>query len=198
MIDKVDGNRIGSDVNCYAISALKSIRSCLNELPKNNKEFTEEQYTELTLNEDYLHKGYAGFAFSYGAKWLGGWRRDKARKRDYVAEAYRNAEKQSPNLQGIGLRCCSYDELSIPPKNIIYCDIPYAETTKYKHDFDHDKFWDWVRQKESEGHSVFVSEYNAPDDFEVLWQKKVNNSLTKDTGSKQGIEKLFRLKRSIQ
>jgi DNA adenine methylase len=39
-----------------------------------------------------------------------------------------------------------------------------------------------------------VSEYNAPEDFECLWSKEVNNSLTKDTGSKKGIEKLFKMK----
>jgi len=42
------------------------------------------------------------------------------------------------------------------------------------------------------GHDVFVSEYSAPDDFACVWSKEVNNSLTKDTGSKKGFECLFR------
>jgi hypothetical protein len=29
------------------------------------------------------------------------------------------------------------------------------------------------------------------DGFECIWSKEVNNSLTKDTGSKKGVEKLF-------
>ena len=103
MIDKVKGSRIGSDLNKYVIEALKSIRDCLNELPKTKKEFTELNYKELRQNDDYKHKGYAGFAFSYGGKWLGGWRRDKENKRDYVAESYRNAQKQSPKLKGVEL-----------------------------------------------------------------------------------------------
>ena len=40
MIDKVSGKRIGSDSNFYTISALIAIRDYVDELPKNNKEFT--------------------------------------------------------------------------------------------------------------------------------------------------------------
>ena len=32
-------------------------------------------------------------------------------------------------------------------KSIIYCDPPYRSTKSYESDFDHDKFWDWVRKK---------------------------------------------------
>lgn len=116
MIDKVDGNRIGADLNPYLIQALVSIRDNLNELHKSNEDFTEAQYRELRKIDDYKHKWYAGFAFSYSGKWLGGWRRDGDGKRDYVAESYRNAEKQSPNLAGIKLICSGYNALDIPEK----------------------------------------------------------------------------------
>jgi DNA adenine methylase len=46
----------------------------------------------------------------------------------------------------------------------------------------------------SKGHIIFVSEYNAPDDFECVWQKEIVSSLAKNTGAKRGVEKLFRLK----
>lgn len=191
MIDKVDGKRIGSDLNHYLIDALIAIRDCLCDLPKNNLEFTEAQYDLLRLNDDYKYKGYAGFAFSYSGKWLGGWSRDGLNKRDYVHESYQNALNQSPKLSGIRLVNESYSELYIPPKSIIYCDPPYANTTNYRDKFDHAKFWEWVRSKVTERHRVFISEYSAPDDFVSVWQKEVNNSLTKDTGSKKSIEKLF-------
>ena len=67
-------------------------------------------------------------------------------------------------------------------------------TTGYKDKFNHNCFWSWCRGKAAEGHKVFVSEYDAPDDFECVWEKEVNNSLTKNTGGKKGIEKLFILK----
>lgn len=202
MIDKVEGKRIGSDSNKYVIDALMSIRDYIEYLPKNNLDFTEEDYKSLRLNEDYEYKGYAGFAFSYAGKWLGGWCRDKQGKRDYVKEAYNNAVRQSPKLQGVELICSSYDELEIPINSIIYCDPPYKDTTKYSNkqskeplksnSFDHELFWQWCRDKSKEGYTVFISEYNAPDDFECVWQKDICSSLTKETGEKKGTEKLFR------
>lgn len=191
MIDKVDGKRIGADSDENTINALISIRDNIEELPKNNSEFTESDYKKLRGDTSYKHYGYAGYGFSYSGKWLGGWCRDRENKRDYVAETYRNAVKQSPNLQGVELINSSYLDLDIPENSIIYCDPPYANTTKYKGGFDHDEFWEWVRLKVIDDHTVFVSEYNAPDDFKSIWSKEIVSSLTKDTGSKKGVEQLF-------
>ncbi|MFW6247207.1 MAG: DNA adenine methylase [bacterium] len=191
MIDKVSGMRIGADNNPWVIDALIAIRDDVDLLPKNNREFTEDDYKALKLDDSYPFKGYAGFAFSYGGKWMGGWRRDKIGKRDYVNESYKNALKQSPLLQGVELVKSSYRDLNIPNNSLIYCDPPYANTTKYKSKFNHSEFFEWCRIKSGEGHTVFVSEYNAPDDFECLWSKQIPSSLTRNTGSKTGIEKLF-------
>ena len=198
MIDKVQGQRIGADINPYLIDALIAIRDSVDDLPKNNHDFTESDYKQLRKNDDYKYKGYAGFAFSYGGKWLGGWSRtDKTsiKQRDYVAESYRNAVNQSPLLQGVKLLNESYLDLQIPENSLIYCDPPYEGTTKYKDDFNHAIFWQWCRDMAIKGHIIFVSEYNAPDDFECVWQKQIVSSLTKDTGSKKAIEKLFTIKK---
>jgi DNA adenine methylase len=192
MIDKVDGKRIGSDINNYLIDALIAVRDCLSDLPKNKKEFTEDDYKELRKSDDYKYKGYAGFAFSYSGKWLGGWCRDGAGKRDYVNESYKNALNQSDKLKGIRFINKSYDKLQIPDNSLIYCDPPYEGTTKYKDGFNHSVFWEWCRNKAKEGHIIYVSEYNAPDDFTCVWSKEIVSSLTKDTGSKTAIEKLFK------
>lgn len=194
MIDKVDGKRIGSDLNPYLIEALTSIKDHLTKLPKNNREFTESEYKALRSSEDYQYKGYAGFAFSYGGKWLGGWGRDRENKRDYVQESYKNALSQSPKLKGVELIESDYQNLEIPPNSLIYCDPPYKGATKYKDDFNHVDFWQWCRDKVKDGHTVFVSEYNAPIDFECVWQKEISSSLTNNTGSKKAVEKLFRYK----
>jgi DNA adenine methylase len=194
MIDKVEGLRIGADFNEYLIMALKDIRDNVNIIPKNNKEFTEEDYKTLRFSE-HRFKGYCGFACSYSGKWLGGWCRGNANDgspRDYVHEAYKNAIKQSPKLQDVKFIHSSYDELEIPNNSIIYCDPPYANTTKYKDDFNHEKFWQWCRDMSNEGHTVFISEYNAPKDFECIWSKEIVSSLTKNTGSKKGVERLYK------
>lgn len=192
MIDKVDGERVGSDIDKHTIDALISIRDNLDELPKNNFEFTELDYKNLYKSDDYKYKGYAGYAFSYAGKWMGGWCRDALNKRDYISESYKNAKTQSPKLQNVILLNENYLNLQIPENSLIYCDPPYENTTKYKNNFNHKEFWDWCRLMGDRGRIIFVSEYNAPDDFECVWQKEIKTSLTKNTGSKTGIEKLFR------
>lgn len=92
----------------------------------------------------------------------------------------------------------SYLDLPIPPRSLIYCDPPYSGITQYRHsdikdDFNSTVFWQWCREKAVEGHTVFISEYNAPADFKCIWSKKIVSSLTKETGSKVGTEKLFTL-----
>jgi DNA adenine methylase len=195
IIDKIEGKRIGSDINPYLIDALIAIRDRILDLPQNNKQFTEDDYKQLRKNDNYRYKGYAGFAFSYAGKWLGGWCRDSLNKRDYVNESYKNAINQSPLLRGVQLVNESYLDLQIPDNSLIYCDPPYESTTKYKDSFDHVVFWQWCREKAKEGHSIFVSEYNAPEDFECIWQKEIVSSLTKNTGSKKAVEKLFKYKK---
>ena len=79
---------------------------------------------------------------------------------------------------------------------MIYCDIPYKDTTKYKDDFDHEKFYEWCREMKKQGHTIFISEYNMPDDFICVWEMEVKSSLSangKSGGSKKSIEKLFAL-----
>lgn len=194
LIDKVTGDRIGADANENVINALKFIRDDLSIIPKNNKEFTEEMYKALRKSPDSKLKSFAGFAYSFGAKWLGGWSRSG--DRDYVSEAYRNAIQQSPRLQGIDLRHSCYKELRIPPRSLIYCDPPYANTTKYATgNFDHKEFFQWCRDKHNEGHIVFVSEYEAPEDFKCVWQGgiKTNFASRRVQATHIAIEKLFTL-----
>jgi DNA adenine methylase len=54
IIDKVDGLRIGAYFNKYVVQELVSIRDNLEELPKDNSDFTEEQYKELRKNDAQL------------------------------------------------------------------------------------------------------------------------------------------------
>lgn len=193
IIDKVDGNRIGGDCNKYLIALLREMQS---QIPFNPPHICENEYKNIQKNKDNFPDwlvGYVGFNLSFAAKFFGGYGRDKVGVRNYQNEARQNLLKQQKSLIGVLFRCVSYDKLFIPENSLIYCDPPYLNTTKYKGSIDHDRFWQWCREKTTEGHTVFISEYNAPDDFECIWEKKIVSSLTKDTGSKTGTEKLFRL-----
>lgn len=191
MLDKVVGPRLGADINPYLIAMWQAVSR--GWLPPEH--FTEEAYNIVRQNKDaYIPElvGYVGFALSYGGKWFGGWSRDSAGKRDYVTEAYKNAIQQFPLFRGVAFFCSDYLTLEFPEGSIVYCDPPYKGTTKYKNEFDSEQFWFWVRGK-SRGNQVFVSEYEAPGDFDVLWEGKITSSLTKNTGSKFGVERLFRM-----
>lgn len=145
-------------------------------------------------NDTHWLKGYASFAYSYGGKFFGGWCRDSQGNRDYVAESYRSALIQSVGLQGVLLQCQPYQRLQREERSLIYCDPPYAKATRYQQEIDHVVFWEWCRKRTKEGHIVFISEYQAPEDFECIWEREVVSSLTKNTGSKRAKEKLFRYK----
>lgn len=187
IIDKVKiPNRFGCDIDDDLIALWQAVSQ--GWLPPLG--FSEQQYKELKLSPPSALKGYVAFALSYGGKKWGGWCRDKEGKRDYVAEAYRNAIKQFPKLLGVNFTRQDYKTLIIPDGSVVYCDPPYANTTKYSSDFNHVEFWEWVR-KISINNYVYVSEYNAPEDFKCVWTKQVNSSLTKDTGGKKNVEKLF-------
>lgn len=189
MIDKVDGDRIGADVNEYLIALL-------NEMSKQDfksPEISEQKYNDIKDNKDKYPLwivGYAGFQLSFGAMWFGTYRRDKQGKRNYCTEAQNNVNKQSKNLKGITFVNSSYNDLEIPPNCLIYCDPPYEGTAKYKAnetEFNHLEFWEWCRAKTKEGHKVFISEYNAPKDFKSIYDSELTNGLS----GKKATEKLF-------
>ena len=92
-----------------------------------------------------------------------------------------------------------YKEMIIPTNSLIYCDPPYKGSRPYigENKIIHSEFWDWCREKVNEGHIVFVSEYDAPTDFECIWSQEVKSSLSangKIGGNKISIEKLFKYK----
>lgn len=191
LIDKMDGWRIGADSHEYLIAFWQAF--VLGWMPPT--QFLEDDYQRVknNLDDDKVLTGYVGFNLSYGGKWFGGWRRDSVGKRDYVDEAYRHIMKQRSGVVGVQFVHSSYDQLVLPENSLVYCDPPYAQTTKYKDGFDHEAFWQWTLRTANDGHTVFVSEYQAPDFANCVWEKQLVSSLTKDTGSKHAVEKLFKV-----
>lgn len=180
MIDKVPSSykRIGIDYNPHTIEALIAIRDLVDKLPT---EVSEEYYKTLKGAKPDPVTSLIRFGASFGGKFENGYARSFTNKgvpRNHWDEAKRNAQKQSPNLQGVKFINGSYEEYSDFENCLIYCDPPYEGTTSYKTgSFDHAKFWDWCR-KMSEKNLVFVSEYNAPEDFECIWEGEVNGKST--------------------
>ena len=62
----------------------------------------------------------------------------------------------------------------------------------YSKDFNHKEFWNLVREL-SKNNIVYVSEQEAPEDFEVVWEKEVRRQIDKNK-EKKATEKLFKKK----
>jgi DNA adenine methylase len=196
IIDKVQGNRIGGDNQEYVIALYKALQKGW----KPPKEVNKEYFFEVEKNKHKYSKelvGYLGTQLTFGCEWWGSFRRDNTGKRKYDFEAYNNIMKQQPNLIGVEFIFSDYRDLEIPKNSLIYCDPPYKGVRKYvgNDKFDSDTFWEVARNWSKKGHIVFVSEYDAPDDFQCIWSKEIsnnaNNSIKKGQGLK-AVEKLFK------
>ena len=178
-----------------------------NELQKGwipPSHITEEEYISVRDNKekypDY-YVGYVGYHATFGSKYFAGYVRsfkaDGVTPRDQSNEAYRNTMKQVPSIKDVLFTHGDYKEHKI--KNaVIYCDPPYQGTTKYETEtFNYDEFWNWCRRMSKENW-LFVSEYNAPNDFECIWSKEnlanFDCNRGNDTSKKIRVEKLFTYK----
>lgn len=197
LIDKVPGQRIGSDLNKYLIALWRGLQQNEDRITHITKDIYSQAREDYKAGTNLFYSdfliGWIGFMGSYNGRFFdGGYSGHNVKGRDYIGEQIRNTIKQIPSIQDILFVYCNFLRLRIPENSIIYCDIPYLGTKEYttSRSFDHDIFWDWVRIKVSEGHSVFVSEYQAPDDFVCVWEKEVTNSMHQKNTSKP-TEKLF-------
>lgn len=202
VIDKIICNRrIAFDYNKYLIALLKRVQSNEPLLDNVSKELYDS--VRNSLKDDYNFYpdwmiGNVGFLASYNGRWFdGGYAKacyentkNGQRYRDYYREAKDNLLKQSPQLTDIIFKCVDYS-LVHPKNSVIYCDPPYQNTTQYANaiHFDYEKFWNIMREW-SKNNIVIISELNAPDDFECIWEREVSRSINANDKSR-AVEKLF-------
>lgn len=191
IIDKVDGPRFANDNNKYLIEMWRSLQK--GWIPPTFLD--KDRYNDLRQHQDLYPPalvGFAGFLCSFGGKWFGGYAHN-SKGDNYAERGSRCLVKQIKNLQDVIFFNCDYKEFYCPPNSIIYADPPYEGTTKYKDKFNHKEFWDWCRKKNSQGHKIFISEYNAPDDFKCIMEIPVKTVLDRNSQDKkyQRIERLF-------
>jgi DNA adenine methylase len=89
----------------------------------------------------------------------------------------------------------SYDEIEIKPNSIIYCDIPYKDTSVYNNqEFDFNKFNNWCK-KQTE--LLFISSYDMPEDFIPIAEFPHRSTLSA-TKNNPVIEKVFIPKHQLE
>ena len=181
IISRIDSNRlrIANDKHYYLIEMWKALQNGYN-LPDS---LTEEEYQYIKNNKDekpYL-TGFVGFGCSFAGKWFGGYARN-SKGDNYCLRSKKSTLNKFENLQNVLFYNLDYQYVNMPIGSLIYCDIPYKDTTQYcKNEvgkFDHDEFYQWVREN-SDKYDIYISEYkkNVPEDFEIVWEKKSRKAI---------------------
>lgn len=170
--------KICNDIHPYLIAMWQRLQNGWTPPDVVSKE--EYQYIKAHKDENPALTGFVGFGCSFGGKWFGGYAHDK-RGDDYCGQAKRGVMRDMTGLKNATFICGDYRDVVIPEHSVIYADPPYEKSTKYSTgDFDHAAFWDYMRQLAKQGHTVFISEEHAPDDFMCIWHKEKIRTLKKD------------------
>lgn len=193
--------RIANDKNKYLVAMFKSLvegKEFPNYIPR-------ELYNDVRdcchgKNDRYQDDmvGWVCFMASFNGRFFdGGYSGhdvigSNGKARDYIREQIANTRSELYKLMGVEFHEGDYQDLEIPDKSIIYSDIPYRNAKQYdvSRNFDYERFYSWCKEKAKEGHKVYISEYDMPNDFTCVWQKQVTNSMNPKR-TKRPIEKLF-------
>lgn len=208
--ERVLGLRLLADANPYTIALHQAVQKGWKPPTEVSREF----YLKVKNDKaNYLPElvGFLMFGCSFGGKPFAGYAKDSAginyaaqassstgltgqhwQGRNYAAEASSSLIKARPLLQGVIFKLSDYQKLEVPTESLIYCDPPYQGTVGYGVAFDSKEFFARCRTWAEEGHKVYVSEYTAPEDFEVVWEKQVSCTLHKAAASR--VERLFRVR----
>jgi len=202
IIDKIKcENRYGFDQSDTLIALLQTAADNFDNVMKDgSRELWDKgkAYVKDGIMPEDMTLAEIGAIEFFASYSNGGFPRGYAKNtptRNYYKEAYRNLEKQAPNLKGINFLCQRYDDLAADDIEgaVIYCDPPYQGTHFYGYAnqprIDYNHFWDWVREL-SKNNFVFVSEQTAPHDFEPVWTQEVKRTTNKENNFK-AVENLF-------
>ena len=187
MADKIDAPMLLSDLSLDLILMYMALKD--GWMPPEN--ITESEYQELRVSEPSPLRGFAGYGASYGGKFFGGYARGEGR--NYAGETRKVLLKAMSKLGRADFIHCSYTDIQLTGKALIYCDPPYADTTEYGNapKFDSNQFWTVVRDWREMGHTVVVSEYKSPDDFTSVWERERSTNIRPKNGNESRVERLF-------
>lgn len=192
--------KVGNDISTPLIALWQHLQKTNGlDLPD---DVTREHYNDVRQNKNtgkypMWYVGAIGFLSSFNGKYFeGGYAKptlDKSngRIRNFYDESKRNILNQLPNVKDVIFTNEDYRDMSKTKNAVIYCDIPYENTTSYQscNNFNHNQFWDWCRDI-SKDNIVLVSELNAPEDFVCIWKRNVLRSLN-SKNKNRAVEKLF-------
>lgn len=165
-------------------------------------EVSYDLYQELRYaDEPSALRGFVGFGGSFGGRWFEGYARGgknaNGQPRNHQAESARAVLKDIEGMkakQHTTFACHSAFDIQPQSGDIVYCDPPYAGTKNYSRTdkMDHELFWDTVQSWAEKGVHVFVSEYEAPDGWECVWEQELRSSVRIGSSERHmAVERLF-------
>ncbi len=197
VVSKINSDRlrIANDKHKYLIAMWVELQQGW-EMPNNISE-EEYYYIKNHKDENIALTGFVGFGLSYSGKWFGGYCRG-AKGRNYCLNAKNSNNKILKHIQDVKFYNMDYNEVGIPNGSLVYCDIPYRNTTQYCKSevgtFNHDEFYQWVRNN-SDKYDIYISEYkeNVPSDFEIVWEYQSKKDIRDKNNQRQStVEVLIR------
>lgn len=157
---------------------------------------SREEYAELRKASPSWLRGLAGFGASFGGKWFGGYG-VSPRDGELIRQSVRAVNRQAAvfTAHDVRFRCWEFGRITPPDGAVVYCDPPYAGTTKYSTaEFDYGFFYKTL-QKWSETRYVYLSEYAVPEDVNatIIWSRDKHMPLDKASNSRLATENLYRI-----
>lgn len=129
--------RIANDKNRYLIEMWKYLLNdgfVFNHISKTLYNFARDCYHGKNNFFTDAGVGLIGFMASFNGRFFdGGYSGHNVvgkngKARDYIREQIENTMRDVPLLKGVEFYSGSYDELVIPDRSIVYCDLPYKAT----------------------------------------------------------------------
>lgn len=202
VVSNIDLNRvrIANDLNPYLASLWVALQT--GWTPPEN--VTREMHAEWKRREpadlyERALKAFIGFGCSFAGQWFSGFADvDKRTGIAYAETSRRSALKKAEKTTDVLFYNRSYADVPLPSQALIYCDIPYKGTTQYGAvgGFDHDAFYQWLR--DNAHREIYVSEYshNVPDFCEVVWSVESAQAMRSADGKQKAtVEVLYRVKK---
>lgn len=167
------------DNNKYLIALLNEFKynkPDLFEMGRITKEDYERTKDKVINNKKVTewYAGFIGFFTTFGAGFFNGFINDEGNR---VELCYNNICKQ--DFSEIDIVNKSVFDINI--KNaLIYIDLPYANTKKYKVEFDYQKFWDKAKEL-AKDNIVLVSEQTLPQNvnYEILFETELKMTMNR-------------------
>ena len=197
----IEGDRlkIANDKHKYLIAMWNELQN--GWLPPKNLSQEEYQYIKENKDEKPCLTGFVGFGCSFAGKWFGGYARTSVdRNENFCLSSHRSCLSKIGKMLDVSFNNGDYLSVDIPIGSLVYCDIPYKNTTPYcKNEvgiFNHEEFYQWVRENSSL-YEIYISEYkqNVPKDFEIVWELQSKKDIRNSKGEQEGtIEVLMKYK----